>query len=95
MSTVFAYIGIASDVSLLCYTAGVEADRFFITTDFVSELFRAASAAGGSIPSNNWLLDRLKSAIALIGLTVWRLSEERVTILAHREEHRKEVVDKM
>ncbi|UZJ53196.1 hypothetical protein CBS101457_002516 [Exobasidium rhododendri] len=70
---------------------GVEANHFFITTDFLTELFRASSATGGSIPSNNWLLDRAKAFIALIGLPIWRLTEERMTIRGYREEHRKEI----
>ena len=43
-------------------------DRFFITTDFQTELFRAAGASGGSIPGNGWLLDRVKAFIALVSV---------------------------
>lgn len=45
---------------------GLARGDFFITTDFQSELFRAATATGGSIPSNNWLFDRIKASIALV-----------------------------
>jgi 3-dehydrosphinganine reductase len=45
--------------------AGVSSNHFFITTDFQSELFRG-SAAGGSVPSNMWLYDRLIAFIALV-----------------------------
>jgi hypothetical protein len=41
------------------------------------------------------MLDRIKSAIALIGITVWRLGEEKSTIRGHREEHQKRVIDKL
>jgi len=73
----------------------VECNQFFITTDFLTELFRAASATGGSIPTNNWLVDRIKAFIALLGLPVWRLTEERMTIIKHRDEHRNEVVNQL
>lgn len=82
----------ARNLNHLVLSTGIEADRFFITTDFLSDLFRAASATGGSIPGNNWILDRIKSFIALIGLPVWRLTEERITIRGHREQHQKDIV---
>lgn len=44
---------------------GVASGRFYITTDFQTELFRAASA-GGSVPGNGWLADRVKAFIALV-----------------------------
>lgn len=47
--------------------AGISSNNFFITTDFQSELFRG-SAAGGSVPSNTWLYDRLIAFIALVSV---------------------------
>lgn len=67
--------------------AGVEKGRFFITTDMQTELFRAATAAGGSVPGHNWLLERVLSLIALIGLPIWRLAEADRKIRAHAPEH--------
>lgn len=53
-------------LSCLRPLSGLAHDRFFITTDFQTELFRVAGASGGSIPGNGWLLDRVKAFIALV-----------------------------
>ncbi|PWN20921.1 NAD(P)-binding protein [Microstroma glucosiphilum] len=69
---------------------GISSNHFFITTDFQSELFRG-SAAGGSVPSNMWLYDRLIAFIALIGLPIWRIFVADRTVRGHRSEHAREV----
>lgn len=70
---------------------GVEKGQFFITTDFLSELFRAATATGGSVPGNGWLFDKVKSFIAGIGLPVWRILIADRSIQGHREQHFKNI----
>lgn len=70
---------------------GVERGRFFITTDILTELFRAATASGGSVPGNGWLLDKAKSFIAGIGIPVWRIFIADRSIQAHREQHLKDL----
>lgn len=45
---------------------GLQRGHFFITTDILSDLFRANTSTGGSVPTNNWLLDRVKSFVALV-----------------------------
>lgn len=45
---------------------GVQRGHFFITTDILTELFRANTGTGGSVPGNNWLLDRAKAFVALV-----------------------------
>ncbi|PWN32343.1 NAD(P)-binding protein [Meira miltonrushii] len=52
---------------------GVENDVFLITSDFDTELLRVATSAGGACPGNNFVVDRIKSIIALIGVTFWRI----------------------
>lgn len=69
--------------------AGIEKDHFFITTDFQTDLFRAATATGGSVPLNNWLLDRLYSVVALVGLCIWRICEANDKIRRHAPDHAK------
>ncbi|MCO5565368.1 hypothetical protein L7F22_019041 [Adiantum nelumboides] len=51
---------------------GVENNNFIITSDFDTDMLRAATSIGGTIPSDNFVLDRIKSIISLIGVTFWR-----------------------
>lgn len=58
--------GLTPDQCARGLLSGLKQGKFFITTDFQTELFRTATATGGSIPSNNWLLDRGTAFIALV-----------------------------
>ena len=63
---------------------GVARGDFFITSDFQTDLFRAASA--GVSPGNGWFVDRLKNAVALIALPIWRKLEPDRIVKKHREQ---------
>ena len=69
------------------HAAGIEANHFFITSDFNSELFRVAAL--GSAPTNMGLIDRLLAMIAWIGLPIWRSFSADRAIRKYRTEHLK------
>lgn len=52
--------------------AGLSRGHFFITSDFQTELFRASTSTGGSVPGNIWLLDQLKALIGIVSFTASR-----------------------
>ena len=51
---------------------GVEDNVFLITSDFDTDMLRVATSTGGACPSDNFVFDRIKSIISLIGVTFWR-----------------------
>ncbi len=56
---------------------GVERGQFFITSDFQTDLFRAANS--GVQPGNGWLLDRLKASLASVRTSLGRRDDENWT----------------
>ncbi|CAO1636071.1 unnamed protein product [Sympodiomycopsis kandeliae] len=69
---------------------GIQRDHFFITSDFQTELFRVA-ATGITVPSNNWLWDKLVLGIAQIALPIWRHFDADRTIRKYAKDHPEEV----
>lgn len=67
------------------FTTGVERGHFFITTDFGTELFRAAAL--GASPTSRGLLDRATAIIGWIAIPVWRTFIADRAIKKHRKEH--------
>lgn len=51
---------------------GVENNQFIITSDFETELMRSGTASTGICPGNHLVLDRIKSIVCLIAITIWR-----------------------
>ncbi|CAD6884014.1 unnamed protein product [Tilletia controversa] len=68
---------------------GVQRGNFFITTDFLSDLFRSTSVGGGT-PGNGFL-DVFKRFIGIIAIPIWRAVAADRSIRLYREKHRDEV----
>ncbi|PWN48133.1 NAD(P)-binding protein [Violaceomyces palustris] len=81
--------GLTPEVCAKGLLKGIEQGHFFITTDFVSDLFRVS--ANGSAPSNNWFLDGLIGVVASVGLPIWRILIADRAIKSHVDEHRREM----
>ncbi|KDN37592.1 NAD(P)-binding protein [Tilletiaria anomala UBC 951] len=63
---------------------GVQKGHFFITSDWQTDLFRAAT--GGVAPGNGCFMDFCKSRLGRIALPIWRIFEADAIVKKHRTE---------
>ncbi|CDU25246.1 related to 3-ketosphinganine reductase [Sporisorium scitamineum] len=64
---------------------GIEQGHYFITTDFGTELFRAAALGAG--PTNRGVVDRVIALVSWIAIPVWRTFIADRAIKKHRKQH--------
>jgi 3-dehydrosphinganine reductase len=55
---------------------GIDRDEFFITSEFIGELFRCTST--GAAPGNNFILDAIKGSVGKVALPLWRKYTEHL-----------------